>query len=112
MKRKYSDKDLLEKFSDATSVTDLARRLGLSQAGGSICWLKKNCERLGLEWKSKRNQGWSKGKVLGRSPRIPDAYVFSNSVVYKGSSVALKRRALDLGYINNECSICSQEPLS
>lgn len=99
----------MREFSNAGSLTDLARRLGLAQAGGSLIVLKRNCERLGLDWKSLRNQGWSRGKKLERPPAVPDEDVFCNPTKYLAFS-KVKKRALKKGYIKDYCEICGQEP--
>lgn len=111
MKRKYSDDDLVREFPLSDSLSQLATALGLAQAGGSLRYLKHSCERLGLNWRSKRNQGWANGKNLGsRGREFPEALLFCRDSSYLGSSVRIKQRATELGYIKNYCEICGQAP--
>lgn len=111
MKRKYSDDALLKEFTLSNSLSQLATRLGLAQAGGSLRYLKRNCERLGLDWKSKRNQGWANGKSVGSGGKeFPADLLFCKDSKYLGSSVRIKQRARELGYIEDFCEICGQVP--
>jgi hypothetical protein len=110
MKRKYSDEDLIREFSNANSLSSLVKILGLKQAGGSLLYLKKNCDRLGLDWKSLRNQNWSKGLKLGPNGRATsNEDIFCNPTKYKSPS-KVKKKALELGYIKEYCEICGQKP--
>lgn len=112
MKRKYLDEDLLREFPECSSLSQLMGKLGLAQAGGSYTYIKKHCDRLGLDWTAKRGQGWAKGLRMGsRGREAAHDEVFCMDSKYMGSSVSLKRKALKHGYIKDYCEICGQKPI-
>jgi hypothetical protein len=87
------------------------RKLGLAQAGGSYSYLKKHCDRLGLDRKAKRGQDWAKGQKLGsRGKEAALDEIFCMDSRYLGSSVSLKRRAAEKGNIRAVVKFAAKRP--
>lgn len=106
MKRKYTDDDLIREFSNASSIADLLRKLGINNSGGSAAVVKKYMLRLGLnpeEIKNKAGVGISKSCP----PRwkLEDILVKNSSYSIGGTS-SLKRRLLKEGLLGDSCEIC------
>lgn len=108
---KYSDEDIIQYFYNSTSLADLCRKLGLSQSGNSLLFLRRKCEALNLDWQSKKAQNWAKGKTFVHDERrfkYTDEQIFCKESPYLGGSTALKKRAKELGYLKDYCEICGQ----
>lgn len=51
--RKYTDEDLIIAFNNSSSITEISRRLGCAIGGRTNNRIRKECENLGLDVKSK-----------------------------------------------------------
>lgn len=109
--RKYTDEQLVEAFNSSNSLAEVARKLGLRQEGSSLAYMQKNCDKLGLDWRSKKRQNWAKGKTFVHDERrfkYTDEQIFCKNSPYLGGSTQLKKRAKELGYLKDYCEICGQ----
>ena len=71
--RRYTDEQLREAVSQATSIAGVLRILGIRQAGGSHFHMSKRIRRLNLDTSHFLGQAHSKGKQLARKP--PEHYL-------------------------------------
>lgn len=107
MNRKYTDNQLKIEFEKASSLTNLAYRLGLKQAGGSLECLKKNCDRLKLDWKLIKNQS-GKGTTKNRPTKLTLDEMFTTNSPYKNNT-HIKTYYLKNFCKDHKCSICGLE---
>lgn len=64
MKRKWTDKQLVDAVQTSKSLSDVCRLLGIKPIGGNLMTVRLNSHRLGLSLKHFTGQAWNKDKTL------------------------------------------------
>jgi 5-methylcytosine-specific restriction endonuclease McrA len=98
---RISDDEVRAAFSQAQSMADLLRRVGLVPKGGNYDVMRRRLTGLGLDADKLRGQSWAAGAMLSKRP-LED--VLRRGVAYSGPS--LKARLLSAGLFKRECSLC------
>lgn len=106
--KKYKDEDIIKHFSTATSIADLARKVGLKSSGGTYVSIENACKRLNLDIKLLKNKP-GKGIKKNKVPKYDESDIFCNPTKFNSPS-KVKYKALKLGFVKNICYICGQKP--
>lgn len=88
----------------ASSIADVAKKLGLKPIGGNYKTIKRHIERLGLSIDHFTGQGWLKGKTHGFAKKIPLEEILVDGSNY--ASDKLKKRLLKAGLMVYQCREC------
>jgi hypothetical protein len=104
MKRRYTDKQLIEAVQNSTSIRQVLAKLGLVEAGGNYSIVKRNIQSLGLCIAHFTGKGWKRGS---------NKPVFSprplSEILQKGTSIQsykLKNRLFAEGLKEKKCERC------
>lgn len=102
--RTWSEHQLRFAASQATSIRQILRLLGLREAGGNYAQIKKYLIKYKLDISHFTGQTWNKGlKGIGK-PRIPLEKILVKNSDYQ--SYKLKKRLIFLGLKPAECQEC------
>ena len=98
---RVSDEDVRRAFTEAQSMADLLRRVGLVPKGGNYEVMRNRLQGLGLDPKQLRGQSWSRGRSMGGRP-LSD--LLKRGQPYSGPPLA--RRLIEAGLVKRECTMC------
>src|SRR3990172_2134416 len=101
--RKYSEQQLRGAIKSSTSIRQVLQKLNVAPLGGNYDIFRKAIKHFRIDTSHFNGQGWSKGKQLGRR-RETKTYLNGYLPI---SSYKLKRRLLDDGILERQCSRCS-----
>ena len=104
-----NDNEFINLFNTSESLTEIMNIFGRKMCGASYLTLKARCIDLGLDYKSKAEEGirTSRRKCLVTN-KTPDSDLFcESSIVDRGT---IKRRIINNNLIQYKCSICSLDP--
>lgn len=62
--RKYTDEDVINTAKKATSLNGMLKELGLRQAGGNFCNMKRILQKLNVDTSHWTGQAWNRGQQL------------------------------------------------
>ncbi len=105
--RKYihTDADIINAVRCSKNVADSLRKLGRPLNGSAYNFLNRKINELKLDVSHFSGSAWSRGMVLGASPRLSDDVVFVKDSRYKCTN-SLRNRLLNGGYKERKCEIC------
>lgn len=108
-KRWLERKDALQQaVKESISVSEVAKKLGLSPKGGNIKTVKNYIEYFGFDASHFLGQGHGKGNVNLSQVVIP-----LEEILVEGSSYTntwrLKRKIIEAGLLEEKCALCGQE---
>lgn len=106
--RKYSDDDLCSAVRESKSLSEVIRKLGLKQSGGTQANIKKRICDIGLDTSHFTGQLWAKGRTKVDDDRIRTRYdltdIFSESSLAKNA--ILRKYIIKYNLLTYECSDC------
>lgn len=108
VRRKYSDKSIVEAVKNNVSIAGTLRTLGLRDIGGNYTYIHKRIDELKLDTSHFTGQLWGKGKTKDKdginnsSVSLED--IFANKVKIRSNS--LKERLIKAGLKERKCECC------
>lgn len=100
----WTDEDLRSLVADATSISEVLRRLGYEPSGGTYRYVSQKIKNLGLDASHFPGQAWNKGRTLTHL-RLPLSEILVENSTYASAS-ALRRRLISEGYKEARCERC------
>ena len=102
--KKWTELQLRIATQSSTSIRQILSKLGLKQAGGNYRQIQKYLEKLKINTKHIKGQGWNKGlHGIGR-PRIPLEEILVEESTFQ--SFKLKQRLFKAGIKKPFCEEC------
>jgi len=102
----YTKALLQEAVKDATSLSDVARKLGRKPVGGTLTNIKKRCEKYEIDITHFLGQRYLKGRKARNRKRASDILILDeNEFPTRAKTIQLKRALLEIGR-REECEIC------
>lgn len=99
---KYKEEELRIAVKQSFSIRQTLIKLGIIPAGGNYQTFNKAVKLLNIDISHFRGQGWNSGIKTGKKV-LTKEYLSNKRPI---QSNKLRKRLLDEGYFNNECSIC------
>lgn len=96
-----SDEEVRAAFSDARSMADLLRRVGLVPRGDNYRVMRRRLTAMGLDPKNLSGQGWAAGRTLSR--------LSLDEILVRGKKFdgpRLAQRLIDAGLLVRQCAMC------
>lgn len=108
-KRRWSEEDLRDAVTEATSVYGVFRHMGLKVGGGQHMLIKQLIRSLGLDPSHFKGQAWNKGMKFADRELIPLDDILVPRSTYSDNR-QLKRRLIEAGLLDERCAICDLLP--
>jgi hypothetical protein len=102
--RRYTDKQLVEAVKTSYSISQVLKKIGLKEAGGSRQAIKLKIEKMHIECSHFTGQHHAKGSTHNRNKKIP-----LEKILVKNSKYArcdLKKRLFKKKIFENKCYNC------
>lgn len=110
MKRKWSEKNLINSVKKSSSYRQVLSKLGLKEAGGNYSQIKKYITEMNLDISHFKGQKWRLGKTIPRKPvwKLKDILVKNNNF----QSHKLKERLFSEKIKERKCELCGWNKIS
>jgi len=97
-------------MATAVSKSDILRKLGLKINSGNFQTLEKYCSLYDIDISQKKFDHKSHSKIYGFQKKLMNDEIFClNSVT--DDTKTIKKRAIEEGFLKNECYECSSPPI-
>jgi hypothetical protein len=110
VKRSWTDEELIVAVENNTTMSGVARDLGIGGSPGNKATIERHIERLGLSTDHFLGRSSNRGKP-GKAGRWELDEILVENSPYGGSTFQLKRRLLNEGLIQNICELCGLGPI-
>lgn len=103
-KRKWTNEQLINAVKSSTSYRQVLSKIGLVEAGGNYCQVKKYTKELNLSTKHFKGIGWSKNLKFSPRPFIQIEDILVEYSTYQ--SYKLKKRLFIDNLKEERCELC------